>query len=200
MVCRSRSHSVTMPPIQQSYRLGYPSTTSWIMASNSHAVKSNCLFFVQVHAWVTDMSLKGKRLQPWQTLTHHPLATVPIRRSKRTQTDISNLQNRKRSSGPGASKPAVSQPGNKAAAGTLITVDALAPRSSPCKSLCMQMHHPCCLTHHLPFRMDWTRKLLLSKQLQSSRLDTYFLSLLWGPAGQFSMLGAITIPLQLHKE
>ncbi|KAL3141581.1 hypothetical protein ABBQ32_004824 [Trebouxia sp. C0010 RCD-2024] len=72
---------------------------------------------LQVHAWVTSMSLKGERLQPWQTLTHHPLATVPIRRSKRSQANISNLQNRKLSSRPGASKPAVSQSFNKAAAG-----------------------------------------------------------------------------------
>ncbi|KAL3141622.1 hypothetical protein ABBQ32_004859 [Trebouxia sp. C0010 RCD-2024] len=72
---------------------------------------------LQVHAWVTSMSLKGEALQPWQTLTHHPLATVPIRRSKRSQANISNLQNRKLSSRPGASKPAVSQSFNKAAAG-----------------------------------------------------------------------------------
>ena len=106
-----------MPSIQQSYRSGFPSTTSWIMACNSHAAKSNCQFCVQVHAWVTSMSLKGKRLQSWQTLTHHPLATLPIRRSKRTQANTSNLQNRKLSSRPGASKHAVSQSFNKAAAG-----------------------------------------------------------------------------------
>lgn len=117
IVCRSHSHSVMMPPIQQSYRSGFPRTTSWIMASNSHAAKSNCQFCVQVHAWVTSMSLKEKRLQPWQTLTQHPLATVPFRRSKRTQANISNLQNRKLSSRPGASKPAVLQSFNKAAAG-----------------------------------------------------------------------------------
>lgn len=87
------------------------------MASNSHAAKPSCLFFLQVHAWVTSMSLKSKRLQPWQTLKHHPLAAVPVRRSKRTQGNISNLQNNKLRSRPGASKPALTQSFNKAAAG-----------------------------------------------------------------------------------
>ncbi|KAL3138695.1 hypothetical protein ABBQ32_006449 [Trebouxia sp. C0010 RCD-2024] len=107
-------YDATHPTVLQ---VGFPKHNITDHASNSHAAKSICQFCVQVHAWVTSMSLKGKRLQPWQTLTHHPLATVPMRRSKRTQANISNLQNRKLSSRPGASKPAVLQSFNKAAAG-----------------------------------------------------------------------------------
>ena len=63
------------------------------------------------------MSLKSKRLQPWDTLKHHPVVTVPLRRSKRPQTRSLQASSKRPSSTSPAGKPAHPNPSDKAAAG-----------------------------------------------------------------------------------
>ena len=145
-------------------------------------------FVLQVHAWVTAMPLERKRFKPWETLKDHPLLPVPVQRSKRPQTGRLQKPSNKLGVRPAAGKPAHAKPSNKAAAGR--------SNQKPRLWLCTQMHHPCCPKQHCPFRMDCTQNLLLSKQLQSSRLETYILCLPWGPAGQFFMLGTYAILLR----
>lgn len=153
-----------------------------------------CAFFVQVHvqvhAWVTAMSLKSKTLQPWETRKYRPVLTVPVETSKRPQTRSLQAPSKRRSTTPAASKPAPSQPSNQA------TVGRSNQKQQSLSVALHTMHHPCCLTRHLPVRTDCAQNLLLSKQLQSSQLEIYILCLPWAPVGRFSMLGTLTIHLQ----
>ena len=93
------------------------------LPKHSAAVVSDSLlqfqisFFMQVHAWVTAMSLKGKTLQPWETFKHHPFVEVPVEKSKRPQTRSLQAQSKKLRLTPAASKPAHPKPSNEAAAG-----------------------------------------------------------------------------------
>ena len=72
---------------------------------------------MQVHAWVTAMSLASERLPCWQTLKLHPHAAVPIRASKRPQTQSLGAPHQKLSSTPAAGKPGNSS--KKTSAGRL---------------------------------------------------------------------------------
>ena len=72
---------------------------------------------MQVHAWITAMSLKSKTIQPWDTLKHHPFAVVPVETSKRPQTRSLQVPSKKLRLTPAASKPAHPKPSNQAAAG-----------------------------------------------------------------------------------
>ena len=71
---------------------------------------------VQVHAWVTEQSLKPKRLEPWRTLAQHPVAatsvTVPKqqRRNRRATSNLGMM--------PAISKSAQSKPVRQTAAGS----------------------------------------------------------------------------------
>ena len=87
---------------------------------SGYLLQAQSAFFVQVHAWVTAMSLKSKTLKPWETLKHHPGVTVPLQRSKRPQTRSLQAPSKKLRSTPAASKPAHPKPSNKAAAGRSI--------------------------------------------------------------------------------
>ncbi len=84
---------------------------------SGYLLQAQSAFFVQVHAWVTAMSLKSKTLKPWETLKHHPGVTVPLQRSKRPQTRSLQAPSKKLSLTPAAAKPAHPNPSNKAAAG-----------------------------------------------------------------------------------
>ena len=163
------------------------------MASNSHAAKTNCLLSVQVHAWVTSMSLKGKRLQPWQTLTHHPSATIPIRQFKRTKANISNLKNKKLSPTPGAGTPALSQSFNNAAVGR---------SKQKQQSLQVALHANAALL--LPHTSALQKGLcpeVVAQQAASEFKIGHILSVLaLGTSGPVFHARYITIPLQLHKE
>ncbi|DBB06984.1 TPA: hypothetical protein ACH3X1_011576 [Trebouxia sp. C0004] len=72
---------------------------------------------LQVHAWVTAMSLKSRTVQPWETHKCHPVVTVPVETSKRPQTRSLQMPSKRRSTTPAASKPALPTPFNKATAG-----------------------------------------------------------------------------------
>ena len=72
---------------------------------------------MQVHAWVTAMSLKSKTLQPWETRKYRPVVTVPVETSKRPQTRSLQAPSKRRSTIPAASKPAPSKPSNQATVG-----------------------------------------------------------------------------------
>jgi len=144
-------------------------------------------FFVQVHAWVTAMSLKSTTLQPWETLKYHPVVTVPIERSKRPQPRSLQAPSKRLSLTPSASKPAHPTPSNKAATGRSnqkqqsLSVALHANASSLLPNTACPLQDGLC-----PESAAW----------QSSQLETYILCLPWGPAGQFFMLGTNTIHLQ----
>lgn len=93
------------------------------MATNSDAavydslLQAQTAFCMQVHAWVSAMSLKSKTVQPWKTLRHHPVVTGRVRRSKRTQTTNLPAPSKKLSLTPAAGKSALSKLSNKAAVG-----------------------------------------------------------------------------------
>lgn len=105
-----------MPHIQQSYRSVFTSQHHG-MYQHPLPITAPRAFFVQVHACVTEMSLEGKTLQPWETCKHHPVATVPVETSKRPQTRSLQAPSKRRSRTPAASKPAQAKPSNKTAAG-----------------------------------------------------------------------------------
>jgi len=116
-------------------------------------------FFVQVHAWVTAMSLKSKTLQPWETLKYHPVVTVPIERSKRPQTRSLQAPSKKLSLTPSASKPAHPTPSNKAAAGR-------SNQKQQSLSVALHTNASSLLPNTAsPLRMDCAQNLLLGRVL-----------------------------------
>ncbi len=95
-------------------------------ASNLHLFCKHCVLphsylnheletslFMQIHAWVTAMSLKHKALASWTTNKVHPASALPTRSSKRLKgaaqsaSDLSHHQSGK----PEAKTPAKTSPG-----------------------------------------------------------------------------------------
>ena len=62
--------------------------------------------FLQLHAWVTAMSLQGKALPPWKTLEEHPADRVPVQTGKRPGTGSSKASKKKPALPPALGKPA----------------------------------------------------------------------------------------------
>ena len=163
------------------------------MASNSHAAKTNCLLFVQVHAWVTSMSLKGKRIQPWQTLTHHPSATIPIRQFKRTKANKSNLKNKKLSLMPGAGTPALSQSFNNATIGR-------SKQKQQSSKVALHAYASLLLPHTSALQNGLCPEVVAQQAASEFKIGHILSVLALGTSGPVFHARYITIPLQLHKE
>lgn len=73
---------------------------------------------MQVHAWVTAMSITSEKLQPWQTLKHHPCVQVMAKTAKRPATTCQGDPSKRLNLTPLVGKPLQSEASNKSIAGT----------------------------------------------------------------------------------
>ncbi len=73
---------------------------------------------MQVHAWVTAMSMTWEKLQPWETLKRHPCVQVMAKTAKRPSTTSQGDSIKRLSLTPVVGKPTQSEASNKSIAGT----------------------------------------------------------------------------------
>ena len=195
IACRCRSRSAMMQHIQPSYRFVF--TSSCEMTNHNTELSwslplhcKSCAISPKVLpcTWVTAMSMTSEKLQPWETLRHHPCVEVKTakRPLTRSQADLS----KRLSLTPVVGKTAQSEASNKSVAGTC---------TQGRQSLNPTLHAPWGLTWLLLFKMGWALKVLLSKLLQSSSLEAYKLYMQWGLAGQCSMPSRVISHLQCYK-
>ncbi len=75
---------------------------------------------MQVHAWVTAMSITSEKLQPWETLKHHPYVQVMAKTAKRASKTSQGNPSKRLGLTPAVGKSTQSEASDKfiAAAGT----------------------------------------------------------------------------------
>ncbi len=141
--------------------------------------------------WVTAMSMTSEKLQPWETLRHHPCVEVKTAKPPltRSQADLS----KRLSLTPVVGKTAQSEASNKSVAGTCTQG--------------RQSLNPTLHAHASSLGLDMASLVqdMLSLEgfaqqlLQSSSLEAYKLYMQWGLAGQCSMPSRVISHLQCYK-